>query len=134
MITIFTHSVRPSPSVRSSTFQNRAKQNNFQVRKVIATRWIVNLAKGIIDDNSYCIFQAAKDTKHRMGPAAEEITILHFNDVYNVESREQEPIGGAARFLTAMNSYDHLSPMILFSGDIFAPSLSKNYLLCSIIF
>ena len=33
--------------------------------------------------------QAAKDTKHRMGPAADQITILHFNDVYNVEPREQ---------------------------------------------
>lgn len=60
-----------------------------------------------------------------MGPAAEEITIIHFNDVYNVEEREQEPVGGAARFCTAVKNYDHLSPMILFSGDIFAPSIRK---------
>ena len=42
-------------------------------------------------------FQAAKDTKHRVGAAADQITIVHFNDVYNIESREQEPVGGAAR-------------------------------------
>ena len=36
----------------------------------------------------YCL-QAAKDTRYKMGPAATEITIIHFNDVYNVESRDQ---------------------------------------------
>lgn len=25
------------------------------------------------------------------------ITILHYNDVYNIESRNEEPVGGAAR-------------------------------------
>jgi len=55
------------------------------------------------------------------------LTILHFNDVYNIESGTQEPVGGAARFLTALKSYAHLEPMILFSGDIFAPSFSKNF-------
>jgi hypothetical protein len=33
------------------------------------------------------------------GGKAETISILHFNDVYNVESREVEPVGGAARFV-----------------------------------
>lgn len=56
------------------------------------------------------------------------LTILHFNDVYNIESGTQEPVGGAARFLTALKSYAHLEPMILFSGDIFAPSFSKNFI------
>ncbi len=50
---------------------------------------------------------------------------MHFNDVYNVESREQEPVGGAARFCTAIKSYAHLNPIVLFSGDIFAPSISE---------
>ena len=68
-----------------------------------------------------------------MGPAAEKITLIHFNDVYNVESREQEPIGGAARFCTAVKSYAPQNPMILFSGDIFAPSISKFFFLqCSV--
>ena len=30
---------------------------------------------------------------------SDTITILHFNDVYNVESREVEPVGGAARWV-----------------------------------
>jgi hypothetical protein len=69
--------------------------------------------------------QAAKDTRHKMGPAADKITLIHFNDVYNVESREVEPVGGAARFVTAINDFAHLNPLVLFSGDIFAPSISE---------
>lgn len=52
------------------------------------------------------------------------ITILHFNDVYNIESNSQtEPIGGAARFLTAFRSFSDLNPIVLFSGDVFSPSM-----------
>lgn len=58
--------------------------------------------------------------------AEKTLTILHFNDVYNVESSMIEPVGGAARFCTAIKSMLHLNPLILFSGDIFAPSFS-NY-------
>ncbi len=29
------------------------------------------------------------ETKHKMGPAADKIYLIHFNDVYNVESREE---------------------------------------------
>ena len=54
------------------------------------------------------------------------LTILHFNDVYNIESSTQEPVGGAARFCTALKSLSHLQPLVLFSGDIFAPSFSKT--------
>jgi hypothetical protein len=36
-----------------------------------------------------------------------------------------EPVGGAARFLTAVKSKAELQPLVLFSGDIFAPSISK---------
>ena len=54
------------------------------------------------------------------------LTILHFNDVYNIESSAQEPVGGAARFCTALKSLSHLQPLVLFSGDIFAPSFSKT--------
>ena len=46
------------------------------------------------------------------------LTILHFNDVYNVE-------GGAARMCTAFKSFSHLNPLVLFSGDLIAPSMSK---------
>ena len=55
VITIFTHVVRPYVP----TFQNLTKQNNFQVRIVIATGWTVGLAEWIIDDtheNLHCKF------------------------------------------------------------------------------
>ena len=66
-----------------------------------------------------------------MSPTAPEVsdekmlTILHFNDVYNIESTAQEPVGGAARFCTALKSFSHMKPLVLFSGDIFAPSFSN---------
>ena len=51
--------------------------------------------------------QAAVDTKRMMpGQKAETISILHFNDVYNVESREVEPVGGAARWLFFVSSFE----------------------------
>ena len=55
----------------------------------------------------------------------DKITIIHFNDVYNIESREQEPVGGAARFVTKVKEASAENPLILFSGDCLNPSLSK---------
>jgi len=52
------------------------------------------------------------------------VTIIHFNDVYNIESRSQEPVGGAARFVTAVNQLASNNPLVLFSGDVFNPSVS----------
>lgn len=55
-----------------------------------------------------------------------ELTILHYNDIYNIEpNSSHEPIGGAARFLTAIKSFSHLNPLVLFSGDAFSPSMRK---------
>lgn len=54
------------------------------------------------------------------------LNIIHFNDIYNVEpNSSREPIGGAARFLTAVKSMANLNPLILFSGDAFSPSIRK---------
>ena len=53
-------------------------------------------------------------------------SILHFNDVYEVEGRDKEPVGGADRFKTMVNSFSHLNPLILFSGDAFSPSTIGN--------
>ncbi|XP_030759392.1 protein 5NUC [Sitophilus oryzae] len=59
---------------------------------------------------------------------SENVVILHFNDVYNVESRPGlEPVGGAARFCTAIKSFQHLNPLILFSGDAFSPSMLSTF-------
>lgn len=55
-----------------------------------------------------------------------ELSILHYNDVYNIDSSSTtEPIGGAARFCTAIKSFQNLNPLVLFSGDAFSPSICK---------
>ena len=57
---------------------------------------------------------------------ADVITLVHFNDVYNVEEQEREPVGGAARFKSRVDSLQHLSPLVLFSGDALNPSNSQS--------
>lgn len=62
------------------------------------------------------------------GNMGDKLVIIHFNDVYNVESRASpEPVGGAARFCTAVKSFQHLEPLILFSGDAFSPSMLSTF-------
>ena len=51
------------------------------------------------------------------------LRIIHFNDVYNIESDTNEPKGGAARFGTLIKTLKAQEPsLVLFSGDAFAPS------------
>ncbi|RNA30440.1 trifunctional nucleotide phosphoesterase -like [Brachionus plicatilis] len=51
------------------------------------------------------------------------LNIVHFNDVYNIEQSDQEPVGGAARFLTALENIILKGPtLVLFSGDALSPS------------
>lgn len=59
--------------------------------------------------------------------------IVHFNDVYNVESRSREPVGGAARFVGRINTIrdeaaaqGRRRPIVVFSGDAFNPSLMST--------
>src|SRR6266498_3975821 len=58
------------------------------------------------------------------------IQILHFNDVYHLLPRKQEPVGGAARFATSIKEfrakYGSDSSCILFSGDLFNPSVESS--------
>jgi 5'-nucleotidase len=54
---------------------------------------------------------------------AKEFFILHFNDVYNIESNSQEPVGGAARFITVLENLISQKPtLVFFSGDALSPS------------
>lgn len=73
--------------------------------------------------------RTAKEQNSSVGTKVEtkstQMTILHFNDVYNIEPREKEPVGGAARFATKLASLKHLNPLIAFSGDCLNPSTSK---------
>ena len=61
----------------------------------------------------------------RAGGSECGLTIIHFNDVYNIEERQKEPVGGASRFKTRVDSLRELRPLVLFSGDALNPSISK---------
>lgn len=56
----------------------------------------------------------------------ETIRILHFNDVYDLQEADHEPIGGVARFKTAIEQFRTPNTLVLFSGDAFSPSLLSN--------
>lgn len=47
--------------------------------------------------------------------------------VYNIEQRGIEPVGGAARFASAMRQFRHEQPLVLFSGDCLNPSLTSAF-------
>ena len=52
-----------------------------------------------------------------------QIRIIHFNDVYNIEGHANEPVGGAARFKTALDVLrKDKNAIVLFSGDAVSPS------------
>lgn len=71
---------------------------------------------------------SSHQTEQAFAPGAkmeETLTIVHFNDVYNVEEGEKEPIGGAARFKTKVDGLQGLSPLVIFSGDALNPSNCK---------
>ncbi|CAK7207090.1 hypothetical protein SEUCBS139899_009898 [Sporothrix eucalyptigena] len=62
-----------------------------------------------------------------------DLRILHFNDVYHLDPSSAEPVGGAARFQTAVEEYrsadrfkDQSDLITLFSGDAFNPSLESS--------
>lgn len=61
-----------------------------------------------------------------------DLRILHFNDVYHIDPSSAEPVGGIARFTTAVKQYRDAQryegqPDLLtfFSGDAFNPSLES---------
>ena len=82
--------------------------------------------KTITSLNICIFFPAGEKTVTMPTDKSRHLTILHFNDVYNIEARDKEPVGGAARFTTLIKSKAHLNPLVLFSGDAFNPSISKT--------
>jgi 5'-nucleotidase len=58
---------------------------------------------------------------------AEAVTIVHFNDVYEISESASEPVGGAARFQGFMKQVRATSdPLVIFSGDAFSPSVTSS--------
>lgn len=60
-----------------------------------------------------------------------KLRIIHFNDCYNIDEQSESGLirGGACRFLSALLSEVNENTVVLFSGDILSPSISKfiNY-------
>ena len=57
------------------------------------------------------------------------LSILHFNDVYEIEEQQKEPVAGAARFSELfkkkiLESEEKFGerPLVVFSGDCLNPS------------
>jgi len=58
----------------------------------------------------------------------QKVTLLHFNDVYDIEEKRSEICGGVSRFDTLVKSFAPLNPILFFSGDLWSPSkLSTIY-------
>ncbi|RWA03864.1 hypothetical protein EKO27_g11241 [Xylaria grammica] len=64
---------------------------------------------------------------------APDLRILHYNDVYHVDSSSSEPVGGAARFMSLVQHYREGTQfkgqpdlLTFFSGDAFNPSLESS--------
>lgn len=71
---------------------------------------------------SEIIYQDLSD-HHQTTKKNERLNIIHFNDVYNIEPNTQEPVGGASRFITAIEHLMSKAPtLVLFSGDALSPS------------
>ncbi|KAI1290600.1 Metallo-dependent phosphatase-like protein [Xylaria venustula] len=65
--------------------------------------------------------------------AAPDLRIVHYNDVYHVDSSSSEPVGGAARFMSLIQHYREGTQfegqsdlLTFFSGDAFNPSLESS--------
>ena len=72
-----------------------------------------------------------KSARHDHG--SPDLRILAYNDVYHIEARSAEPVGGVARFQTVVNEYrfhtqyaDQPKLITLFAGDAFNPSLESS--------
>lgn len=70
-----------------------------------------------------------------------DVRLIHYNDVYHLDSSSAEPVGGLPRFITVCREYqegeqfkDQPKALTLFSGDAFNPSLestvTKGELIC----
>jgi 5'-nucleotidase len=62
-----------------------------------------------------------------------DVRMLHYNDVYHLDTSSAEPVGGLPRFITLCKEYQEGQEyegqpdiLTLFSGDVFNPSLEST--------
>ncbi|GLC44357.1 hypothetical protein PLESTB_000478100 [Pleodorina starrii] len=72
--------------------------------------------------------QNGGDNKTSAVSSGRKLTILHFNDIYNIEPRAAEPVGGASRLCYKVKEYRDkgVNPLVCFSGDAYNPSLMST--------
>jgi hypothetical protein len=97
----------------------------------------MSLEKGELEASKEICFEETTDSLS----SGKKLRIIHFNDVYNIESRDVEPVGGcefffivfylkliysfqiAPRFIELLEYLMKDEPaLVLFSGDAFSPS------------
>ena len=71
-----------------------------------------------------CDINSVTDHDHSIhgGVGSSSLSIIHFNDVYELREREKEPVGGVSRFKSKIDSLRLQDPLVLFSGDALSPS------------
>ena len=122
--------VKPLPvNDDASTFQTVQSKNSSDRRSHAAPEGTTTIGTDLTTAEQRVSFAETKTATK-----SPQMTIVHFNDVYNIEPREKEPVGGAARFATKLASLRHLNPLVVFSGDCLNPSTSecrKHHPLCN---
>ncbi|XP_041771895.1 snake venom 5'-nucleotidase isoform X3 [Anopheles merus] len=107
------------------------KQASVEVREAgkRAVSQIQNNTPNLLHLHTTTLIRQANDRNTgSMTGAVDKLTLIHYNDVYNIDANSKsEPIGGAARFCTAVRSFSHLNPLVLFSGDAFSPSMLSTF-------
>ena len=94
--------------------------------------------------NRFLIYKNDKCKIEKSDVKCKQLRIIHFNDVYNIEEGLAEPVGGAARFSTALKQLHEECPSLtFFSGDALSPSkckikpalflISKTYILLRLV-
>lgn len=98
------------------------------VSKVPAPKFIKTLIKSTSPKANGSEMSVSNENITNGDSGQRKLTILHYNDVYNIDQQSKnEPVGGAARFCTAIHSFKELNPLVLFSGDAFNPSMLSTF-------
>ena len=85
---------------------------------------LIRASKWLVSDQSQKAFlnRAIGDDRGK------ELTIIHFNDVYDIFHSDSEPVGGAARFAQLVKEQkEKQNPLVLFSGDCLNPSILSAF-------
>ncbi|XP_055388956.1 protein 5NUC-like [Condylostylus longicornis] len=110
--------VAPSPSVESSVASEYKRKGSIVLKQYPTTAFREVCSFGFTGE-TYYDYDKGLDPDH-------PIVIIHFNDVYNIES-QSDGNGGISRFITALRQFADSNPLILFSGDAFNPSFVSTY-------